>query len=55
LAKGTKVSVVDHKGNWVQIRTDAADTKHKGFEGWVFNTFLSETALPKDHPATKSP
>ncbi len=55
LTKGTKVSVVDHKGNWVQIRTDAADVKHKGFEGWVFNTFLSETTSPKDHPATKSP
>ena len=55
LAKGAKVSVVDHKGNWVQIRTDALDAKHKGFEGWVFNTYLSETTLPKDHPATKSP
>ncbi len=55
LPKGTKDVIVDHHGNWVQIRTDAPDAKHKGSEGWVFNTFLSETTSPKDHPATKSP
>jgi len=55
LAKGTKVSVVDRHGNWVQIRTDAPDAKHKGFEGWVFNTYLSDTTPPKAHLPTKSP
>src|SRR3569832_2215788 len=55
LPKGAKVVVVDHRGNWVQIRSIAEDAKHKRFRGWVFNTYLSDTTSPKGHPVTKSP
>jgi len=55
LPKGAKVVVVDHRGNWVQIRSIAEDAKHKRFRGWVFNTYLSDTTSPKGHPGTKSP
>jgi len=54
LPKGANVVVVDRHGNWVQVRSVAPDAKHKAFMGWVFNTYLNDTASPKNDRPTKS-
>jgi hypothetical protein len=57
LAKGTKVVVIDHHGNWVHVRSMEEDSNHKALEGWVFNTFLGEpgAAAAKDTSPARSP
>jgi SH3-like domain-containing protein len=44
LAKGTKVTVVERRGNWVHVQAAAQDGGQKALEGWMFNTFLSDAA-----------
>jgi hypothetical protein len=57
LAKGTRVVVVEHHGNWVHVQGTAQDGKHKVLDGWVFNTFLGDTTgtASKDPSPPKSP
>jgi hypothetical protein len=55
LPKGAKVVVIERHGNWVHVRSDAADARHKSLEGWVFNTYLDDTSSAREPAATKSP
>jgi hypothetical protein len=58
LNKGTRVTVVDHHGNWVHVRAAAQDASHKALDGWMFSTFLSDaagTATREMAPAKHTP
>jgi hypothetical protein len=62
LNKGTKVTVIDHHGNWVHVQAAAQDARHKALDGWMFSTFLSDAAgtatrekAPAEHASAQHP
>ncbi len=43
LPRGTKLSVLEHRGSWAHVRIEGEDSK-PAREGWLYNSYLKEVA-----------
>jgi len=44
LPRGTKLTTLEHKGNWTSVEVESDKPNAKSVQGWVFDSFLKEDA-----------